>query len=72
MVSASEPVAPTAAPSVGVAKPKRMLPSEASTSTAGGTSPCRNSFSTAIFDAACSASGNAGPSDGLIAQRTSA
>ena len=72
MVSSNDPVAPIAAPSVGVAKPNRMLPSDASTSTAGGTSPWRNSLRIAIFDAACSASGSAGPSAGLIAQRTSA
>lgn len=65
----SEPTAPQAAPSVGVARPNTMLPSAASTSTAGGTRPWKNCTHTSRMFAGCSSIGSAGPSAGSIMQR---
>ena len=44
-----EPIAPQPAASVGVAKPNKILPSEAKTKAAGGTKPIKNSFQTATY-----------------------
>ena len=66
------PSAPQPAPSVGVAKPKRMLPNAANTKNAGGTNPRKNSRHTSAMLAARSSSGIAGPKDGLIKHRPTA
>ncbi len=69
MVSRSAPKAPQAAPSVGVAKPKMMLPRAAKTRAAGGTRPLMNSIQAALRSVARSSSGSIGARDGFKRQR---
>src|SRR5690606_13792208 len=65
-------MAPQPAPSVGVAKPNRMLPSEASTSAAGGTRPAKKSPQISRDVVAWNSFAKGGPSAGLIQQRMKA
>ena len=64
-VRKSAPTAPSAAPSVGVAMPAMMEPSEEMSRTVIGTIPLMNSTSSSSFEPERSSSASAGPSDGL-------
>src|SRR5210317_1329727 len=64
--SNNEPKAPQPAASVGVAKPKSILPNAAKTKAAGGTNPRKNSIHTAFILVALNSGGKAGPKLGSI------
>jgi NAD(P)-dependent dehydrogenase (short-subunit alcohol dehydrogenase family) len=49
IAKSKEPIAPQPAASVGVAKPNKILPSEANTKAAGGTKPIKNSTQTSFI-----------------------
>ena len=59
------PNAPIPAPSVGVARPNRILPSAKKTKPAGGINPIINSYQTLAILVGCSFAGKTGPSFGL-------
>ena len=59
------PNAPIPAPSVGVARPNRILPNAKKTNPAGGISPIINSYQTLAILVGCSFAGKTGPSFGF-------
>ena len=69
MLSSTEPVAPTAAASVGAAMPAKMLPSTARISSAAGTSAVSRSQSFSPIEASISDGSTPGPASRWIAQR---